>query len=218
MAGEPESLDMDEPLGRRVRRHGYDRLLMLSDGVFAIAITLLALELRPPELWPGSLGGLLAVKWRSLLGFAIGFIIVGAVWIAHRTLFARIRRVDGPATLLSLLLLALVSLAPASAAVLAQFGPGRAFPLYLALVSALFATLTALWAYAAFGGRLLHAEVSVTERRAKLIRLLLPALIFATLLFASNRGASFGGGCPCCSSRASWSAVRVATAMWTRRR
>ena len=40
MVGEPESLFSDEPLRVRVERHNFDRLLMLSDGVFAIAITL----------------------------------------------------------------------------------------------------------------------------------------------------------------------------------
>ena len=40
---EPESLDTDEPLQKRIERHWFDRLIMLSDGVFAIAMTLLAL-------------------------------------------------------------------------------------------------------------------------------------------------------------------------------
>src|SRR3954469_23912217 len=47
---EPESLATDEALAEPVRRHSYDRLLMLSDGIFAIAITLAALEIQaPPE-------------------------------------------------------------------------------------------------------------------------------------------------------------------------
>ena len=86
MAGEPETLDLDdEPLARRLARHHYDRLLMLSDGVFAIAITLLALELRPPEHWSGGLWDLLVERWRALFGYVFGFLIVGAFWFSHAT-------------------------------------------------------------------------------------------------------------------------------------
>ncbi len=46
MAGEPETLDTDEPLERRRHRHWFDRLIMLSDGVFSIAITLVAFDLH----------------------------------------------------------------------------------------------------------------------------------------------------------------------------
>ena len=45
---EPESLATDEALSEHIRRHSYDRLLMLSDGIFAIAITLAALEIQAP--------------------------------------------------------------------------------------------------------------------------------------------------------------------------
>ncbi|MEO8813045.1 MAG: hypothetical protein ABI376_09065 [Caulobacteraceae bacterium] len=53
MAGEPESLDIDEALERRRRRHWFDRLIMLCEGVFAIAITLMAFDLRGPAAWDG---------------------------------------------------------------------------------------------------------------------------------------------------------------------
>ena len=46
---EPESLATQEPLDAHLRRHAYDRLLMLSDGIFAIATTLAALEIKLPE-------------------------------------------------------------------------------------------------------------------------------------------------------------------------
>ena len=186
MAGEPESLNTDEPLSARIERHNYDRLLMLSDGVFAIAITLLALDLRPPEVWPGGLVQLVVVKGRSLMDFGFGFAIVGAVWASHRALFARMRRVDLPSTLLALLLLALISLAPAVAALLAEFGPARALPVYLLLVVAIFLVQASLWGYAAYLGDLLHIEVTAAERRRKLIRLLIPAGVFGAVLLSQS--------------------------------
>jgi biotin transporter BioY len=78
MAGEPESLHTKEPLKQRTIRHDYDRLLMLSDGVFAIAITLLALDLTLPVHWDGSLEGLASATGRPLIGYLFGFVLVGA--------------------------------------------------------------------------------------------------------------------------------------------
>jgi uncharacterized membrane protein len=94
--GEFEILDTDEPLPKRIERHAYDRLIMLSDGVFAIAITLLALEIRPPANWNGELSDLLRQTWRALLGFGLSFVLISIYWMAHRRMFARFRRVDGP--------------------------------------------------------------------------------------------------------------------------
>ena len=90
MAGEPESLHSHEPLKARVERLDYDRLLMLSDGVLAIAITLLALELRLPEHWDGSVESLISTTGRPLIGYLFGFGLVGAFWFMHRRLFARL--------------------------------------------------------------------------------------------------------------------------------
>ena len=166
MAGELETLDLDdEPLARRVARHHYDRLLMLSDGVFAIAITLLSLELRPPEVWSGSLVDLVTGRWRALFGYVFGFFVVGAFWFAHRTLFARLRRIDTPATVLSLLLLLLVAMAPATAALVAEHGPVKAIRVYMILVSATGGVQALLWGYAAFVGDLVDATIERDERR-----------------------------------------------------
>ena len=102
MAGEPESLHIHEPLKARVERHDYDRLLMLSDGVFAIAITLLALELRLPEHWDGRVETLMGATGRPLIGYLFGFGLFGAFRFIHRRLFARLEQVDRVVTLLKL--------------------------------------------------------------------------------------------------------------------
>ena len=182
MAGEPKSLDMDEPLAQRIERHRFDRMIMLSDGVFSIAITLLALELRPPERWSGSWTELVDGRWRAMVGFIVGFVIVGAFWLAHRELFARLRRIDMPGTFLSLLILLLVSLAPAVAALLAAFGPGKAMPAYVALVAAISLAQALLWGWAAFGAALADASIGRTGRAMLLVRFLLPGLLAAILV------------------------------------
>jgi uncharacterized membrane protein len=188
MAGEPELLSGDEPLAEHIRRHAYDRTIMLADGVFAIAITLLALELRPPEHWDGELSHLLSAIWRSLFAYLFGFAIVGAFWIAHRGLFARIRRVDGPLTFLALLQLCLIAMTPAVAALVGQAGPGKSLTVYFMLIVAIGGCQALLWAHAAFVGRLVDSALAPRERRLILLRLATPALMFLALLLAQLAG------------------------------
>jgi uncharacterized membrane protein len=159
MAGEPESLHIHEPLAARIERHDYDRLLMLSDGVFAIAITLLALELRLPEGWDGSMRGLSSATGRPLLGYLFGFALVGIFWFMHRRLFARLEQVDRVITVLNLLLLGLIGLTPFVAKMVAEAGPQRALPFYMVALASVFATLTLIRLWAVFRPALLHAEV-----------------------------------------------------------
>ena len=156
MAGEPESLHSHEPLKARVERHDYDRLLMLSDGVFAIAITLLALELRLPQGWDGSFERLLSATGRPLLGYLFGFALVGIFWFMHRRLFAQLEQVDRVITILNLLLLGLIGLTPYVAKMIAEAGPRRALPFYLVALASVFAALSMMRLWAALRPALLH--------------------------------------------------------------
>ena len=169
MAGEPESLHVHEPLKARVERHDYDRLLMLSDGVFAIAITLLALELRLPDGWDGSMHGLSSATGRPLLGYLFGFGLVGIFWFMHRRLFARLEQVDRVITLLNLLLLGLIGLTPFVAKMVAEAGPQRALPFYLVALASVFASLTLIRLWALLRPSLLHAEVDRVQWRDELL-------------------------------------------------
>lgn len=159
MAGEPESLYSDDPLGERVARHDYDRLLMLSDGVFAIAITLLALELKLPEHWDGSIERLVAATGRPLVGYLFGFALVGVFWFVHRRLFARLENVDSGVTLLNLLLLGLVGLTPYVARMIAEAGPSRAMAFYLVAVGSVFASVALIRGWVMVRPGLLHPDV-----------------------------------------------------------
>src|SRR5579864_3430881 len=71
------------------------RVEAFSDGVFAIAMTLLVLNIKVPSVRePGSLGSLLRQQWPSYLAFVISFAFIGIMWINHHRLFAHIRRID----------------------------------------------------------------------------------------------------------------------------
>ncbi|MEU4173352.1 TMEM175 family protein [Streptomyces sp. NPDC026665] len=67
---------------------------MFSDGVFAIVITLLVLELRVPEHEPGELATTLAHEWPSYLAFLVSFIYIGVIWLNHHALFQHIKYMD----------------------------------------------------------------------------------------------------------------------------
>jgi uncharacterized membrane protein len=187
---EPETLDTDEPLPRRMERHAFDRLIMLSDGVFAIAMTLAAIEIRPPETPGLSLSALVSSLAGSLATYAISFAVIGAYWLAHRRIFGMLRRVDLPFTLLNLLLLAFVALQPAGVQLLTHLGPqGAALELYFAMIVCLGLVQSTLWGYAAFVARLLDPQVSRAYRISQLAASLLLPIVAAGLgVFSSRTG------------------------------
>lgn len=177
--GEPESLDTDEALPRRIERHWFDRLIMLSDGVFAIAMTLLALEVRPPHAWSGDMLDLLAQTWRPLFGYALSFLIVGLFWVSNRSIVARLRRVDGPYTALTILFLGFICLTPFATALVAEHGPARSMRFYSILVGSTGLIQALLWAYAALVRDLVFEQVARRERWLTLAGLLMLPLLFS---------------------------------------
>ncbi len=99
-----------------------DRVLALTDGVFAIIVTILVLEVRvPPNLTRDSLQGVLRELRPTVVAWAISFLITGMYWVAHRDLFARIRFVNRDLVWLNLLFLLPASLIPFAASVLGEY-------------------------------------------------------------------------------------------------
>jgi len=98
-----------------------DRLLALSDGVFAIAITLLALELVPhitKEMTGSDLVNALLDSWPELVAYLLSFLVIGSFWDNHRRYFEFIHRADTRVVRTNLLVLLWVTMIPASAALL----------------------------------------------------------------------------------------------------
>ena len=99
-----------------------NRLEAFSDGVFAIAITLLVIEIRPPTLAQGeSLAHGLWEQWPSYLGYLLSFLVLGVMWLNHHRIFEPARRVDGIVLVLNLNLLLWAVLIPFPTAVVADF-------------------------------------------------------------------------------------------------
>jgi TMEM175 potassium channel family protein len=144
------------------------RVEAFSDGVFAIAMTLLVLNVKVPNTdQPGQLGSLLWQQWPSYLAFVISFAFIGIMWVNHHRLFVHIRRIDHMLLVLNGALLLGVTAVPFPTAVLAQYlgkpDEKAATMLYAGtyVVVALF--FNVLWRYAASGHRLLGEEVDEAE-------------------------------------------------------
>lgn len=181
---EPESLATDEGLEKHIRRHSYDRLLMLSDGIFAIATTLAALEIKVPEgkLAPAAL---IHAMTMPIAAYLVSFGVIAIFWISHRNLFARLRSVDRVVTWLTLAMLCLVSLIPAILhAVYAPGGGETRFRLYAMVMIACGLVNSAMWIYCAARSGVMTPEVSWADRWTRATGSLAMPLVFLPILLA----------------------------------
>jgi uncharacterized membrane protein len=98
-----------------------NRLEAFSDGVFAIAITLLVLDIHVPEPGSGHLGHELLTQWPSYAAYVISFITIGIIWINHHAAFSRLREVDHSILIWNLLLLLAVGVLPFTTSLMATY-------------------------------------------------------------------------------------------------
>jgi uncharacterized membrane protein len=113
----------DEESGRSL-----DRLIAFSDGVFAIAMTLLVLSLTVPNL-TGSAEKVDQELWDALkdqspelVSYAISFAVIGRYWLIHHRVFRMVRRADAPLLVWNLALLAVIALVPFPTELLGRYG------------------------------------------------------------------------------------------------
>ena len=146
------------------------RVEAFSDGVFAIAITLLVLTIaQPAETDYRNLGHDLVQRWPSLAAFVVSFAVIAIMWLNHHSLFVHFQRVDRPLVYLNMLLLMTITFLPYPTGVLGQalhWGKGtRTAAVVYAVTMAVNAwAWTALWLYASHRRRLLHASFPEEER------------------------------------------------------
>jgi uncharacterized membrane protein len=157
-----------------VDRWDTGRTEAFSDGVLAIAITLLVLDLNVPaeeldDLWRAILD-----QWPSYLAYASSFLTIGAIWLRHHGIFGRLAYVDRKLMTLNLLLLMTVAFLPFPTRLVAEAitstDAERAAVIFYGASLLVISILTgALWATAARDRRLLRPEVSQAEIEAILV-------------------------------------------------
>jgi uncharacterized membrane protein len=130
---------------------GPGRLKALIDGLFAIALTLLVLDL-PRPLHAESLARDLLHEWPSYVAYLVSFATVGVIWIEHHAMLSAVRRIDRRFLELSLVFLLLVSVVPWPTALAAEYARSgdqarTAAVLYAATMLCMGLAFAASWAY-----------------------------------------------------------------------
>jgi uncharacterized membrane protein len=129
------------------REFDYARTVALSDGVFAIALTLLVLNISVPELAStrhGDLGQRLLDHRDEFVSYAISFAVISVFWIRHHVFFRRVSRIDTRLAVLNLAYLAFVAFVPYPTRLVGLYGDEPASVVLYALTLAIIATLAGL--------------------------------------------------------------------------
>lgn len=157
-----------------VDRWGTGRIEAFSDGVFAIAITLLILEVGVPESEFGNLWRGIAHQWPAYLAYATSFITIGGIWLVHHGIFRRLEYANSWVMRINLGLLMAVSFLPFPTKLLAEAIHDRdtervAVIFYGAALLVISLLLSALWGVIRRERDLLKPEVSEQEINALLV-------------------------------------------------
>jgi uncharacterized membrane protein len=162
------------------------RVEAFSDGVFAIAITLLVLDLTVPPRDGTPAGGLavaLAHQWPAYFAYFVSFLIIGIIWVNHHTVFNKVRLVDRPVLFANLALLLIVSAIPFPTKLLAEYLTAGAdshvaAAIYSATMLAMGLAYSTLWLTITRDTRLLHEHVDPASSRAALRRFALGNIFY----------------------------------------
>jgi uncharacterized membrane protein len=176
---------MVEPAGRATsnRQRHLDRVESFSDAVFAIAATLLVIDLRPPAGdvvdYERALQTYLS-RPGPFIAMAIGFLVVGSYWVSHRKIFALLRDVDGLVVWANLVFLFWVAIQPFFTAALADHDATRTSVIAYAVCQVLAgAAQLGVWAAVLHDRRLLIDEVGSRRLAYVTIQLLRAPIAFA---------------------------------------
>jgi uncharacterized membrane protein len=158
----------------------YDRVLFFSDAIFAIAITLLALDLRVPIGRSFQAGHELRTAFPGIVSFAISFAVIGLFWLGHHSLFRYVIAIDRPLIMLNLLFLGTIAFLPFPTELLGLTSTKQAPAVifYAACCSAAGLVEVALWLYATRAGSELAGPSAARVRIPFLLRAARAPVIF----------------------------------------
>jgi uncharacterized membrane protein len=164
-----------------------DRIVNLSDGVFAIAITLLVLDIRAPDipedLVSSQLPAALLSLWPDYLGYFLSFVGISAFWLIHHSIFRPIRSYDRNLLYLNFLVLMVVAFVPFPTSLLGEYGDHQLpVAIYAATLAVGRLLLTAIHWYSTRNDRLLDEPQDPATVRFFLRRgLTIPAIFLLSI-------------------------------------
>lgn len=165
-------------------RRELDRIQAFSDGVFAIAITLLVLSIEVPEVDGESLGDALSTLGDDLRAYFIGFAVIGLFWFGHSAVFSYLRTSSGLLSVTNLAFLCMIALMPFTTALLGSYSDRPlAVAIYAANVGAA-ATLDSLIDQVALRGDLYERGSSPEQGTVTIEGLLRPAIFALSIPIA----------------------------------
>jgi len=172
---------LPQPEDDEAAEQGIGRILALSDGVFAIAATLLILEIAVPAVaGDDRLSRALLGLWPRYLAYLLSFLVIARFWVIHHQAFRLIARFDTALLWLNLLLLMFVAFLPFPTSVLGRHvGSPVAAALYAVSVALVASASAACWWYASGRARLLRPDLSGAHIRAMRARGLFAVVFFA---------------------------------------
>jgi TMEM175 potassium channel family protein len=162
-----------------------ERLQFFSDAVFAIAMTLLVLDIDIPDVDSSRLGNALRDAQPQLFAFVLSFAVIAATWVAHHRRFEIVRVADTRLVQLNFALLLVVTFLPFPTAVLSEYGSETpAVVLYAGTVAALGLIQLVTWSHVRKAG-LLNSEIDEgTYRYGRRVHAVDPAVFLASIVVA----------------------------------
>lgn len=156
----------------------FARIVAFTDGVFAIAITLLVLSLEvPSDLQASALHAFLIDSWPQLFAYFLSFAVIGRFWIGHHHVFSMLQDFDRRLIVLNLAYLSMIVLVPFPTELLGEYGGGSGAVVLYALVVGTAALLG--WVMLRYALRHGHVRPEARAEAAGIpARLLLPAIVF----------------------------------------
>lgn len=164
-----------------------DRIVNFSDAVFAIALTLLVLDIRVPEipddLVADELPAQLLALWPKYFGYVLSFVVIISFWNIHHSIFSGIRGYDKGLIWLNSIFLMFVAVVPFPTSLLSEYGDHQLpVAIYAATLAIGRLLLTTIYWYATSGRRLVDPELDPGTVRFFLLRgLALPAIFLLTI-------------------------------------
>ena len=169
-------MERDEQDGQRT---GVNRLIGFSDGVFAIAITLLVLNIEVPTAGPNGMASAVFAEWPDILTYVISFLVIGNYWISHHRIFQQIERQNSRLLWLNLVFLLCVAFVPFPTSLLGETITTVTVSVYAATLVVTGILFAGLWWYASEVRELVSDAVGPTQAHNRTVRMLGPSVVFA---------------------------------------